>query len=542
VARELCQRAGSKAYVAGSIARLGSEYVLGLNAVDCQSGDTLVQQQSTAATKEKVLGELGKVAIILRRELGESLATVQKFEFPIEATTPSLEALKSYSTGIIIEREKGDAPAIPFLKQAIELDPGFPLAYAELSMRYGNLGQPSLALEYAAKAYRLRDRVTERERLRISAIYFSATGEFEKEAQTYELWEANYPRDEVPHNGLAAQYANVGQYDKALAEQQEGLRISPDDIANYANLGFTYLNLNRLDEAKATFDQALARKPDVGPLRQDIYLLAFLRGDAAQMERQVAWGAGRPGEEDALLSMQSDTEAYYGRLSNAREYSRRAVDSVVRADSKETAALWHVNAALREAELGNAALARHGVASALALSQGRNVKVLAALTLARIGNQPRAKELVGELGKNYPLDAMLTLYWLPTINAAIALDTGNSSQAIVNLKAAAPHELGLAAMFINYLYPAYVRGEAYLLGHEGTAAAAEFQKLLDHTGIVQNFVIGALAHLQIGRAYAMAGHTGKAKAAYQDFLTLWKDADPDIPILKQAKAEYAKLQ
>ena len=258
------------------------------------------------------------------------------------------------------------------------------------------------------------------------------------------------------------------------------------------------------------------------------------------MEQQVAWGAGKPGDEERLLSMQSDTEAYYGWMNKARDLSRRAVDSAVRADSNEAAAFWQVNAALREAELGNAALARQGVTAALALSRGRDVNVVAALTLARIGDVPQAKALVVELEKNYPLNTMLKLYGLPTINAAIALNTGNSSQTIVDLEAAAPYELGSAA--INYLYPAYLRGQAYLLAHNGPAAAAEFQKLLDHRGIVVNFVTGSLAHLQIGRAYAMAGDTAKAKAPYQNFLSLWKDADPDIPILKRAKAEYAKLQ
>ncbi|HXZ33584.1 MAG TPA: hypothetical protein VEH30_15010, partial [Terriglobales bacterium] len=365
---------------------------------------------------------------------------------------------------------------------------------------------------------------------------------FDKEAQTYELWEANYPRDFIPHVNLGSNYVNMAQYDKAVAETQEALRLSPDQVTSYANLGATYVDLNRLDDAKAAFDQALARKLDDGFLRQQMYFLAFLRGDAGQMEQQVAWGAGKPGDEDLLLSIQSDTEAYYGQMNKARDFSRRAMDSAVRADSKETAASWQVNAALREAELGNAALARQGVAAALALSPGRDVKVIAALALARIGDAPRAKALVGELEKNYPTNTMLKLYWLPTVNAASALDTGDFSQAIVDLEAAGPYELGQAALFVNYLYPAYLRGQAYLLANNGNAAAAEFQKLLDHRGIVLNFVTGVLAHLQIGRAYAMAGDTAKAKAAYQDFFNIWKDADPDIPILKQAKAEYAKLQ
>ena len=543
LARELCQRAGSKAYIAGSIASLGREYVLGLKVVNCQSGDVLAEEQTTAAGKEKVLDSLGEVASKLRGELGESLATVHKFAVPLaEATTSSLEALKAYSMGNTTLAEKGDAPAIPFYKRAIELDPRFAAAYDSLSLSYGNLGQPSLALEYATKAYQLRDRVSEREKLSISANFFDATGEIEKRTQALELWEANYPRDASAINsGLGNDYAYMGQWDKALAKYQEEVRLEPDALS-YINLGAAYLNLNRLEEAKSTFDEALAHKLDGGLLRVGIYLVAFLQGDAAQMGQQVAWGSGKPGDEDLLLSAQSDTEAYYGRMSKARDFSRRAVDSAVRADSKETAALWQVNAALREAELGNAAAARQGVAAALALSQGRDVKMVGALTLARIGEAPRARALAEELQKSYPTHTMLKLYWLPTINAAIAIKKGNSAQAVVDLGPAATYELGEAGMFINNVYPAYVRGQAYLVAHDGTAAAAEFRKLLDHRGIVENFVTGSLAHLQIARAYAMQGDTERAKGAYKDFLSLWKDADPDIPILKQAKAEYAKLQ
>jgi tetratricopeptide (TPR) repeat protein len=542
VGRELCVRTGSKAVLRGAISSLGSHYLLDLNAVACSTGDTLAKEQAEANSKEEVLAALSRASSSLRSKLGESLPSVQKFDVPIEVTTNSLEALKNYTMGIKIGREKGDAPSIPFFERAIELDPTFPTAYAALAITYGNLQQPSLALEYATKAFQLRDRASEREKLYISATYFGATGELEKEAQTYELWTASYPRDAMPPVRLGANYNDLGQYDKALAEEKEALRLEPDDVIIYANLGSTYLNLNRLDEAKATFDQALARKLDSGNLRVNMYYLAFLRGDTAQMDRQLAWGTGRPGNEDVLLSTQSDTEAYYGRMNKAREISRRAVDSAVRADSKETAALWEVNAALREAELGNSASARQGVAAALALSSGRDVKVAAALTLARAGDVPGAKALVEELEKSHPTNTLLKLYWLPTIRAAIELSRGNFSQALAYLEAATPYELGEAEMFINYVYPAYVRGQAYLLAHNGTAAVSEFRKMLDHRGIVLNFVTGSVAQLQIGRAYAMAGDKAKAKAAYQEFFNIWKDADPDIPIYKQAKAEYAKLQ
>jgi tetratricopeptide (TPR) repeat protein/predicted Ser/Thr protein kinase len=542
VGRELCLRTGSKALLGGTISSLGSHYLIDLYAVACNTGDTLAKEQGEATGKEDTLRSLSRACSSLRTKLGESLPSVQKFDVPIEATTSSLEALKAYSMGITVGHERGDTPSIPFLKRAIEIDPSFPMAYAALAVLYGNLNQPTLALGNATKAYGLRERASEREKLRIAAYYFRARGEIEKEAQTYELWTANYPRDVSPYVNLASDYGNLGQYDKALAEEKEGLRLAPDLVVVYANMGGTYINMNRLDEAKATFDQSLARKLDSGLLRTNMYYYAFLRGATALMEEQVAWAAGKPGVEDTLLSAQSDTEGYYGRLTKARGFSRRAVDSAVRSDSKETAALWQVNAALREAELGNAAYARQGVSEALKLSQGPDVKVAAALSLARIGDISRAKTLAEELEKTFPTNTMLKLYWLPTINATIELNRSNSSQALLDLEPSAPYELGGAGVFINYLYPAYARGQAYLLARDGTAAAAEFQKMLDHSGIVQNFVTGSLAHLQIGRAYTICGDAAKAKAAYEEFFILWKDADPDIPILKQAKAEYAKLQ
>jgi tetratricopeptide (TPR) repeat protein len=407
-----------------------------------------------------------------------------------------------------------------------------------LALSYRSLDALSLALEYATKAYQLRDRVSEREKLPITAIYFQVTGEAEKEAQTYELWTVNFPRDDLPYRAWRNNYADLGQNDKALAEYQEALRLAPDDAVNYANLGETYLSLNRLQEAQATFDQALAHNLDSGFLRTNIYLLAFLRGDAAQMNRQLVWATGKPVNEAWLLSLHSDTEAYYGRLKQARDFTRRSTDSDVRADSKEIAASLQVFAALREAEFGNTAYARKGVTAALTLSPGWEVKVRAALTLARTGDAPRAQALAEELEKSYPTNTLLKLYWLPTINAAIQLSKGNSSQSLVNLEGVVPYDLAQG----TNLYMVYVRGQAYLLAHNGTAAAAEFQKMLDHRGIVKNWVTASLAHLQIGRAYAMAGDPAKANAAYQDFFALWKDADPDIPILLRAKIEYAKLQ
>jgi eukaryotic-like serine/threonine-protein kinase len=543
VARELCQRASAKAYIAGSIASLGSQYVLGLKVMNCESGDMLAEEQTTATSKENVLDALSHAAFKLREELGESLATVQKLDIPIsEATTSSLEALQAFTMGRDTGEAKGEAPAVPFYKRAIELDPNFALAYSLLAAAYRNLGQKSLALEYATKAYQLRDRVSEREKLIISAEYFEARGETEKLAQIYELLEAGYPREAASINkNLGFAYANMGQLDKALARYQQGLRLKPDELT-YFDVAITYLGLNRLQDARSAIDEAFSHKLDGEVLHLGIYLLAFLEGDNAQMQQQVAWGAGKPGAEDLMLSTQSDTEAYYGRMSRAREFSHRAVESAIRADSKETAALWQANAALREAEVGNASAAKQGATAALALSRGRDVELAAALTLAKIGEIPRARALAEELEKGNPTNTLLNLYWLPIIHAAIEIGQGHAPQAITDLEPTRPYELGFAGTAINNLYPAYERGQAFLLAHNGAAAAAEFQKLLDHRGIVLNFVTGSLAHLDLGRAYAMAGDTAKAKAAYQDFFTLWKDADPDVPILKQANTEYAKLQ
>ncbi|MGA8234715.1 MAG: tetratricopeptide repeat protein, partial [Candidatus Acidiferrales bacterium] len=544
VARELCVRTGSKAIMLGSISNLGGQYVVGIDAVGCSSGDTLATEQEEAATKQEVLKALGKAAASLRGKLGESLASIQKFDVPVEATTPSLEALKAYSMGITTQRTRGEAAAIPFMKRALELDPNFAAAYAGLGVEYSNLGQISLSAENIKKAYALRDRVSEHEKYRIADLYYgTVTGELEQDSQVCELWAKSYPQDFVAHGNLAYVYTELGRYEKAVAETQEALRLEPNTVSSYSNLAGFYLAVNRPDDAEKMIEQAQERKLDGDLLHTIIYQLAFLKGNAAEMERQVAWAAGKPGDEDRLLSIQSDTEAYYGRLLRARDFSRRAVDAAVRDDSKETAALWQVNAALREAEFGNPAAAKQDVAAALALAPGRDVQLLAGLALARIGETAHAKAIVEELEKNYGSDTILKVYWLPTIKAAAELNANNAAQAVVFLEAAAPYELGEPPQLpFATMYPVYVRGQAQLLAHNGAAAAAEFQKFLDHGGITINFPLGALAHLGLARAYVLAGDTPKAKAAYQDFFALWKDADPDIAILIAAKAEYAKLQ
>ena len=541
LAREVCVRTGSKATVLGSISNLGGQYVIGLNAIGCGSGDTLASEQREAPDRRDVLKTLGKAAGELRRKLGESLATVEKFDVPVEATTPSLEALKAYSMGGITARRTGDADGIPFYKRAIELDPYFALAYSALGATYFNLNQGDLAAENATKAYELRDRVSELERYRISTTYYHAvTGELEKAIGEYQLWSKSYPRDDTPHLNLGVIYQQLGQYDKSVVETKEALRLKPT-TTGYGNLSFEYIALNRLDDAEKVLREAQAKGFDGLYIRGNLYLLAFRRGDRKGMEQQLAWAAGRVGDEDAMLSGQADTDAYYGRLVRARDYSRRASESAVRAGSKETAALWLAAAALREAEFGNTAAATQNADAALSLRSGSDVKMLAALTLARAGETAKAMRLVEQLEKTASTDTLLKLYCLPTIHGAIEISKNNPPQAIQELEAAVPYELGGTLAF-PYLYPVWVRGQAYLAANDGVAAAAEFQKLIDHPGIALNQPIGSLAHLGSGRAYALSGENVKARTAYQSFLTLWKDADPDIPVLIAAKSEYAKLR
>jgi serine/threonine protein kinase len=541
VAREVCIRTGSKATVVGSISNLGGQYVIGLSAVGCGSGDILASEQGEAAGQRNVLKTLGKTAGKLRSKLGESLATVEEFDVPVEATTPSLEALKAYSMGGRTGRRTGDAEAIPFYKRAIELDPNFALAYAALSISYFNLSQPDLAAENAARAYQLRDRVTERERYRISTTYYHVvTGDLKKAIEEYQLWSKSYPRDDTPPLNLGVIYQQLGQYDKAVAATKESLQLAPRAAA-YGNLAFEYIALDRLDDAESVSREAQAKGFDGLYIRGNLYLLAFRRGDSKGMQQQLAWAAGRAGDEDAMLSGQADTEAYYGRLVRARDFSRRASESAVRAGSKETAALWQANAGFREAEFDNTAAARQNADAALSLQSGRDVKLLAALTLARAGDTAKANRLVQQLEKTASTDTMLKLYCLPTIHGAVEIGKDNPSQGIRDLEAAVPYDLGGTLAF-QYLYPVWVRAQAYLAAHNGVAAAAEFQKMIDHPGIVLNQPIGPLAHLGLGRAYALSGDNVKARASYQNFFTLWKDADPDIPILIAAKLEYAKLQ
>jgi eukaryotic-like serine/threonine-protein kinase len=557
VTRELCQRAASKAYIAGSIASLGSQYVLGLKAVNCQSGDPLAEQQVTAAGKEKVLDALGEAASKLRGELGESLATVQKFDIPLaEATTSSLEALKAYSLGESAYREKGPAASLSYHQRAIQLDPNFAMGYDAVGGDYFSLAELGRASEYFAKAFQLREHASEREKLQITAGYYeNVTGELDKSAHTYEEMIQSYPRNYRAHLDLGNVYTGQGQYDKGAESYRESLRLAPDNVAPYLALANSLLALQRFDEARQILQEAQTRKLDNYILRNALYALAFLRADSAAMAEQEQWYAAAPDYETFGLALESDTNGYGGHLGEARQLTKRAVDAAIRTDSKEAGALWLANAALEQAAYGNPAEARQMAAEALKLAPtSPGVESEAALAFAMAGDTARAESLAQDLGKRFPLDTQMQSLWLPPIQAQLALDKKNPASALNVLQVASPIELGQIVFVANIscLYPTYVHGQAYLAAGQGSAAAAEFQKILDHSGIVWNCWTGALAHLGVARANASQARTSqgadadaarvRALAAYKDFLTLWKDADPDIPILKQAKAEYAKLQ
>ncbi len=557
VVRELCQRAGSKAYLAGSIGSLASEYVLGLKAVNCQNGDTLAEEQAAAASKEKVLDALGEAASKMRGELGESLATVQKFDVPLErATTSSLEALKALSLGKKASDEKGAAAGLPYDQRAIELDPNFAMAYRALGIDYASLSELGRASEYFTKAFQLREHASEREKLTIAAEYYSyATGELDKAAQTFQEEIESYPREDAAYVNLGLVYALEGQLEKAAEITRQAVRLAPDAVSEYEDLANYALALQRFDDARRMIHEAQARKLDDYLLRNILYALGFLTSDAATMAEQQQWFASKPEFENVGLALASDTEAYGGHVGKARELTKRAVTSAIRADSRENGAIWQANAALQQAAYGNAAGARQSAAAALRLAPAsRGVESEAALAFAMAGDRTRAESLAQDLGKRYPLDTQIQALWLPAIQAQLALDKKNLALALNTLQAASTIELGYVpfVMNISCLYHVYVRGEAYLAAGQGGPAAVEFQKILDHSGMVWNCWTGALAHLGVARANALESRTAqgadadaarvRALAAYNDFLTLWKGADPDIPILKQAKAEYARLQ
>jgi eukaryotic-like serine/threonine-protein kinase len=556
VAREICLRTGSKAYISGAIGSLGSKYVLELRALSCKSGDTLAEEQVTATSKEKVLDVLGEATSKLRGELGESLATVQRFDIPLEqATTSSLEALQALSLGDKAGRENNLAASLSYLQRATQLDPDFAYAYHAMANEYFNLGEFSRSNQYFSKAFQLREHASERERLEITADYYqTVTGEQDKSAATFKEWIENYPQNPIAHSNLGIVYASLGRYDKAFDVTRQGQQLGPDRVRICVNLATWALALQRFDDARQVIHDWEARSHDTSGFYDIKYALAFLSSDKAAMTDELQRLVGHHDFERFVYA--ADTEAYDGHLGSARELTKKVINVAVRTDDKERGAITQTIAAQREAAYGYPAEARSLADEALKLAPtSRAVQSEAALAFAMAGDTARAESLAQDLGKRYPLDTQMQAIWLPAIQAQLALGRKNPALALNLLQASAsPLELGIIDFGNNTscLYPAYVRGEAYLAAGQGREAAAEFQKILDHGGIVWNCWTGALAHLGVARANSLQARTSqpadadaarvRALAAYKDVLALWKDADPDIPVLKEAKAEYAKLQ
>jgi tetratricopeptide (TPR) repeat protein/tRNA A-37 threonylcarbamoyl transferase component Bud32 len=536
VGREICARRGIKAMITGQVASLGSLYVITLDAVNSRTGESLARQQVEATGKERVLEALGKASSKLREELGESLRSIERYDTPIDhATTSSLEAFKAFSFGWDKHRKGAELDALPFLKRAVELDPNFAMAYSTLAASYSNLGEGDVASEYAKKAFELRDRVSERERLYISAeYYFDVTGEIDKAIETCNLWKQEYPRDYEACIYLDAAYYAYGQFEKAIAESQEALRQNPSRAYCYSNLAWDYVALNRYAEAKAICEQALAKNLDHMPLHRLLYLIAFVEGDAQAMRLHAESATGKS-EEFWMLADQATTEAFSGRLTSARALFRQAAEMAERRNLRERVARITANEAWIEAGVGNLGQAREKVAKAMALAQTRNTIWREAMALGLSGDLRRGEALVSDLARRFPKDTLINAVALPFLRASFELQRGNPDKAILALDPATPYERA-------YYGVLFLRGQAYLKAGAGSEAAAQFQRMMECKGSGVNDTWQALAHLYLGRAWALAGDMAKARRAYQDFLALWKDADPDLPILKEAKAEYAKLK
>ena len=542
VAREVCRRAGSQAMLLGSIARIESHYAITLKAVNCENGDPLGVEQAEADRRERVLGKLHQVAKSMRNKLGESLTSVQKYDTPLEqATTSSLEALQAYSSAERTWRSQGDAAAIPLFKRALELDSNFAAAIVDLGIMYCNLGEEQLCARYLSKAYQLRDRVTERERFSVdSSYYMFVTGELEKAAQASEEWKQLYPRALAPYINLGLVDSNLGLDEEALANDKDGLALRKDNSVVYRDLSFDYLNLNRLDEAKSVLSEARERKLD-GSLLKNYYQLAFLQNDSAEMQRAISAAQAKSGMDSSVLSMEADTEAFHGRAREANGFTARAMAAALRAGDKESAADAAVSEALREAEFGEASEARKHAASAFALAKTRDVQVASALAFARAGDSGRAQAMSAALQKHFPHDTLLVSYWFPTIHAAIAISQGKAADAVADLQETSRYELGGGVLPFSAgasMYPVYLRGEAYLQLKKWGDAAAEFQKIIDHRGLVWNFPLGSLSYLQLAEARAKSDPSA-ARTAYEHFFDLWRNAD--APLLTQAKKDYARI-
>jgi tetratricopeptide (TPR) repeat protein len=546
LAREVGQRLGSAATIEGSISSLGTEYVVSLKAVNCRNGNLLAQEQETAASKEQILKALGEAATRLRRKLGESLASVQKYDaLPEDTTTSSLEALQAYALGNkAVDVANDYLAAIPFFQRAVVLDPNFAMAYLALGECYQPQGELAAAAANTRKAYELRERTSEHEKLNISAFSeYVVTGNLEAARRSYELIGQTYPRDDLGELFLWLIHVAFGDYAKADAAAQQAFKINPASSNNYVSLIYCDQWLNRLDQAKATAEEARSKKLESPWIPLILYVVDFLKNDPAAMEQQAAATMGTPGVEDQMFFLESETAAYGGQFAKARDLTRRAADSARRAQEKETAAEYQGHNSLREALVGEATLAKEDAQSALAEIKGKHSEGFSVVALALAGDVANANQLIDDLAKRFPQDTVVQSQYLPMARAALALNGGNAETAVETLVVAAPYELGHTNDDFTFaLYPAYLRGEAYLAAKNAAAAAGEFQKILEHSSIVGNEPIGALAHLALGRAYALSGDSAKARASYQKFFELWKNADSDVPLLAQAKAEFARLQ
>jgi DNA-binding winged helix-turn-helix (wHTH) protein len=540
-AREVCQRLSSKAMLTGSITQLDDHYSILLEASNCATGDSLARAGAEAVGKGGVLKALDGAAADIRRKLGESLSSIHKNDVPIEqATTTSLEGLKAFSLGQAARNRGMEPQSIPYFQNAIELDPNFAMAYAVLGQVYANMHENALSVDYTQKAFDRRERASEREKLYISSHYYeNVTRDLDRTTQIYELWRSTYPRDTVPAINLGELYFSLGQLDKAVAELTDARRLDPDNAFVQGNLLSAYLGLNRLDEAKSIFDEAGARGLDSEDFHVGRYVIAFLEGDAPTMKQQTAWAADKP-PGHGLLALDASTAAYTGHLRAAEELFRQAEDSAQRYGRKESAAESQAFAALIEAEFGRPNEARQMARESLTAVKTSDTEATAALALARAGDASAAEAIATELGQRFPSDTLLNAVDLPTIRAAAELGRGNASAAVRLLQAALPYDLGKSEHG-TALYAPYLRGQAYLRAGDGKAAEAEFQKVRDHRGLVASFPQGALALLGLARARTLTGDFAASRSAYQDFLTLWKDADPEIPVLQQARAEYARL-
>ncbi len=539
VAKEICVRQGIKAMIVGSIAGLGSHYVVTIEAINAQAGDAIAREQAEAENKEQVLKALGKATSQLREKLGESLSSIKKFDAPIEqATTSSLEALKAFSQGNEQRIAGNQTESIPFYKRAVELDPNFALAYARLAVAYSNQFQTELAAQYSQKAYDLRDRVSERERFYISEKYTSyVTGDREEAVKVLKAWAQSYPNDYIPHNNLAVNYSLFGQYEDALKESREAVRLSPNNTTAQGNYVENFIKLNRFDEARQVLDQTLGQNPERGMYRFYSSQLAFIRGDQDILKRELDWWSKRPTETDAL-DYQAGTSAFYGQWQKSRDFSRRSIEMMLSQDRKENAGQAETSNSFFEAVLGRCQQSKEAVARGVALSRDRIGLGSAAMALAYCNELGQAQSFVDELQKRFPKDTATIAVLIPMVRATMEMNRGNTAGAIEILRPATRFEFGnVAGVGLTYIH-----GQIYLRQKAGKEAAAEFQKILDHRGIEPSSPLYPLAHLGLARASVLSGDTAKARKEYQDFLAVWKDADADLPVVQQAKDEYAKLK